>query len=246
MAGYTAVHNGWGRGCFTNRPTGFCILLSKRFQPRMIKEVSFPPTLLAGRGGATRLKGGATDLGISAYCSPLLGGCSGARRKVQLTAFPQLMARWDVRGVFVGEFHNASQNETGGNFVEMSMSLELGFLNTMWRTGGPTCCGLAGHRSTIDHILVSLSVSECVKKVVTCWKLGRKLQLIPAAHPQDHLTVLVLLAVRMRWVGRDQQRTRWDSYRMAIALQQGSAERESFLKELDNNLRDQSDGTCSG
>ena len=27
---------------------------------------------------------------------------------------------------------------------------------------------------------------------------------------------------------------------MAIALQQGSAERESFLKELDNNLRDKS------
>ena len=110
----------------------------------------------------------------------------------------------------VGEFHNASQNEAGDNFVEMSMSLELGFLNTLWRTGGPAYCGLAGHRSTIDHILVPLSGSECVKKVVTCWKLGRKLQLIPAAHPRDQLPVLVLLALRMRRVGHTQQRTRWD------------------------------------
>ena len=134
-----------------------------------------------------------------------------------------------------GEFHNDSQNEAGDNFVEMSTSLELGFLNTMWRTGGPTYCGLAGHRSTIDDILVPLSGSECVKKVVTCWKLGRKLQLILAAHPRDHLPVSVLLALRMRRVGQDQQRTRWDFDRMAIALQQGSEERES-LKELDKNL----------
>ena len=88
--------------------------------------------------------------------------------------------------------------------------------------------------------LVPLSGSECVKKVVTCWKLGRKLQLIPAAHPRDHLPVLVLLALRMRRVGQDQQRTRWDFDRMAIALQQGSEERESFLKELDKNLLEQS------
>ena len=107
----------------------------------------------------------------------------------------------------VGEFHNASQNEAGDNFIEMSMSLELGILNTMWRTGGPTYCGLAGHRSTIDHILVPLSGSECVKKVVTCWKLGRRLQLIPAAHPRDHLPVLVVFALRMRRVGQDQQGT---------------------------------------
>ena len=81
----------------------------------------------------------------------------------------------------VGEFQNAFQNEAGDNFVDMSMSLELDFLNMMWRTGGPTYCGFAGHRSTTDHILVPLSGAECVKKVVTCWKLGRKLQLIPAA-----------------------------------------------------------------
>ena len=49
LAGYTAVHFGWGRGCHTNRSTGVCILLGKRFQPRMIKGVSFPPTSLAGR-----------------------------------------------------------------------------------------------------------------------------------------------------------------------------------------------------
>ena len=139
----------------------------------------------------------------------------------------------------VGEFHDASQNMAGDNFVEMSMSLELGILNTLWRTGGPTSCGLAGHPSTIDHILVPLSGSECVKKVVTCWKLGRKLQLIPAAHPRDHLPVLVLLALRMRRVGQTQQRTRWDFDRIAIALQQGSEERESFLKELDKNLLEQ-------
>ena len=42
LAGYTAVRFGWGRGCYTNRSTGVCILLGKRFQPRMIKEVSFP------------------------------------------------------------------------------------------------------------------------------------------------------------------------------------------------------------
>ena len=49
----------------------------------------------------------------------------------------------------MGEFHNASQNEAGDNFVEMSMS--LGILNTMWRTRGPTYCGLAGHRSHRPH-----------------------------------------------------------------------------------------------
>ena len=92
---------------------------------------------------------------------------------------------------------------------------------------------IGGHR-------ILVSGSECVKKVVTCWKLGRKLQLIPAAHPRDHLPVLVLVALRMRRVGQTQQRTRWDFDRIAIALQQGSEERESFLKELDKNLLDQS------
>ena len=58
----------------------------------------------------------------------------------------------------MGEFHNASQDEAGDNFVEMSMSLELGKLNTLWRAGGPTYCGLAGHRITIDHILVGAIV----------------------------------------------------------------------------------------
>ena len=33
--------------------------------------------------------------------------------------------------VSVGEFHNASQNEAGDNFVEMSMSLQFGVLNTL-------------------------------------------------------------------------------------------------------------------
>ena len=122
---------------------------------------------------------------------------------------------------------SASQNEAGDNFVEMSMSMELGILYTMWRTGGPPYCGLAGR-------------SECVKKVVTCWKLSRKLQLIPAAHPRDHFPVLVVLALRMRSVGQDQPRTRWDFDRIGIALQQGSEERESFLKELDKNLLGQS------
>ena len=138
----------------------------------------------------------------------------------------------------VGEFHHASQNEAGDNFVEMSLSPQQGILNTMWRAGGPTYCGLAGHRSTIDHILVTLC-SECVKKVVTCWKLGRKLQLIPAAHPRDHLPVLVLLALRMRKVGQDQQRTRWDLDRSNRSTARISRT-ESFFKELDKNLRDQS------
>ena len=140
----------------------------------------------------------------------------------------------------MGEFPNASQNEAGDNFVEMSMSLGLGILNTLWPTGGPTFCGLAGQRSTIDHTLVPSSGSECVKKVVTCWKLGRKLQLIPAAHPRDHFPALVLLALRMWRVGQVQQRTRWDFDRIAIALHKGSEERESFLKELDENLLEQS------
>ena len=72
------MHFGWGRGCYTNRSTGVCILLGKRFQPRMIEDVSFPSASLAGRGGAIRLKGGTIDLGILAYYSPLFGGCSGA------------------------------------------------------------------------------------------------------------------------------------------------------------------------
>ena len=91
LAGYTAVHFGWGRGCHTNRSTSVCILLGKRFEPCMIKEVSFLPTSLAGRGGAMRLKEGTMDLGIPAYYSPPLSGCSGARRKVQLTSSRQLM-----------------------------------------------------------------------------------------------------------------------------------------------------------
>ena len=41
-------------------------------------------------------------------------------------------------------------------------------------------------------------------------------------------------------MGQVQQRTRWDFGRIAIALQQGSEERESFLKELDKNLLEQS------
>ena len=78
------------------------------------------------------------------------------------------------------------------------------------------------------------------------WKLGRRLQLIPA--------VLVLLSLRMQRVGQDQQRLhRWDFDCMAIALQQGSVGRASFLKELNKNMMEQSEqmeksalGTSSG
>ena len=91
LVGYTAIHNGWGRGCYTNRSTGVSIQLGKRFQPRMIKEISVPPSSLAGRGGAIRLRGGTIDLGILAYYSPPLGGCSRVRRKVQVKASQQLM-----------------------------------------------------------------------------------------------------------------------------------------------------------
>ena len=83
------------------------------------------------------------------------------------------------------------------------MSLEVGILNAMWRTGGRTYCGLAGHRSTIDYVLVPLSGLCCIQKVVTCWKLVHKLQLILAAHPRDHLPVLVLFSLPMRRVGQD-------------------------------------------
>ena len=48
------------------------ILLGTRFRPRMMKEVSFPPTSLAGRGGAMRLKGGAMDPGLSRRTTRLL------------------------------------------------------------------------------------------------------------------------------------------------------------------------------
>ena len=58
------------------------------------------------------------------------------------------------------------------------------------------------------------------------------MQLIRAAHPRDHLLVLVLIALRIRRNGQDQQRAhRWDFDRMATALQQGSAERVAFLEE---------------
>ena len=227
----------------------------------MIKEISVPPTFVAGRGGAIRLKGGTIDLGISAYYSPPLGGSSRARRKVQVKASRHLLdwvrnliTSWPSRvfplaagdlnsgvgkfrdgmyaeGPSVGDSHLSTQNEAGNNFVEMAMSLELGILNTMWRTGGPTYCGLAGYRSTIDCILAPLSGLECVKKVVTCWKLGRRVQLIPAAHPRDHLPVLVLVALRIRRAGQDQQRAHRRNFdRMAIALQQGSTERVSFFE----------------
>ena len=74
------------------------------------------------------------------------------------------------------------------------------------------------------------------------WKLGHRLQLIPAAHPRDHLPVLVLLSLHMRRVGQDQQRMhRWDFDRMATALQPGSVERASFLKEMDKNMLEQSE-----
>ena len=91
LVGYTAIHSGWGRGCYTNRSTGVSILLGKRFQPRMIKEISVPPSSLAGRGGAIRQRGGTIDLGILAYCSSPLGGCSWGRRKVQVKASQQLI-----------------------------------------------------------------------------------------------------------------------------------------------------------
>ena len=133
----------------------------------MIKEISVPPSSLAGRGGAIRLRGGTIDLGILAYYSPPLGGCSRARRKVQVKASQQLIdwvrnriSSWPSRafplaagdlnsgvgkfrdgtqaeGPSVGNSHLSTQNEAGDNFVEMAMSLELGILNTMWRTGGP-------------------------------------------------------------------------------------------------------------
>ena len=60
LAGYTAVHFGWGRGCYTNRSMGVCILLGKRFQPRMIKEVSF----LSSFTGWTRRCDGFGHLGV--------------------------------------------------------------------------------------------------------------------------------------------------------------------------------------
>ena len=181
LAGYTAVHFGWGHGCHTNRSTGVCFLLGKRFSTSYDQGSQFPSDFCGGTGGAMRLKGGTTDLGILAYYSPPFGGCSGARRKVQLTASRQLMdwmrtrlSSWPSRfftiaagdlnsGVetfrdgtqadcaSVGEFQNASQNEAGDNFVEMSLSLELGILNTLWRTGGPTYCGVAAHRSNRPH-----------------------------------------------------------------------------------------------
>ena len=147
-----------------------------------------------------------------------------------------------AEGPSVRNSHLSTQNEAGDTFVEMAMSLELGILNTMWLTGGPTYCGLAGYRSIIDYILAPLSGLGCVKKVVTCWKLGRRVQLIPAAHPRDHLPVVVLIALRIWRTGHDQQRAhRWDFDRMATALQQGSAERVAFLKEVDQNLSDQAE-----
>ena len=51
LDGYTAVHLGWGRGCYTNRSTGVCIIFGKRFQPRYDQEKSdFPPTSLTETG----------------------------------------------------------------------------------------------------------------------------------------------------------------------------------------------------
>ena len=42
LAGYTAVHFGWGRGCYTNRSTCVCILLGKRFQTSYDQGSQFP------------------------------------------------------------------------------------------------------------------------------------------------------------------------------------------------------------
>ena len=91
------------------------------------------------------------DFGIVAYYSLPLRGCSGARRKVQLTASRQLLdwmrtrlSSWPSRvytmaagdlnsgigrfrdgtyseGVSVGEFHCAAQNEAGDTVVEMAI-----------------------------------------------------------------------------------------------------------------------------
>ena len=64
-------------------------------------------------------------------------------------------------------------------------------LTTMHPEAGPTYVSPDGTSRTLDHWVGSVGLHQFVEVCRVLWQVGRRLQIIPAGSPRDHLPILL-------------------------------------------------------
>jgi len=109
---------------------------------------------------------------------------------------------------------------------------ELCAANSFFAEASPTSVGEHGVATSIDHLFLPKGLLPAVQKLYVDWALGRKLSLIPAREPRDHLLVIMLLQYLLASPLSPKASERFCQEKLAACLQKGEGRLE-FLLDLE-------------
>ena len=112
-------------------------------------------------------------------------------------------------------------------------------IKTTLAESGPTYFSPQGTARTLDHCVGPVGIHQIVEKCRVLWSTGRRLQLIPAGLPRDHMPILLTLRYTLQpqrgEIATPQLEGKWDHQAIADCLQKGD-KRVEFLKAVDSSF----------
>jgi len=164
---------------------------------------------------------------------------------------PQHAYLWGDLNSSVGAYADGSPWEFGGgsfgggNVIAAGLGAsgwldderaELCAANSFFAEASPTFVGEQGVATSIDHFFLPKGLLPAVQKLYVDWALVRRLQLIPAREPRDHLLVIMLLQYVLASPPSPKASERFCQEKLAACLQRGEG-RFAFLLDLENEFQ---------
>ena len=139
----------------------------------------------------------------------------------------------------MGEYHRGEQKWAGHEMESLLRNTDSTSVTTMNSESGPTYFSPQGTSRTLDHWVGPVGIHRTVEECRVLWKTGRRLQIIPAGLPRDHVPILLNLRYTLqpqRTEAETQSGAKWDLQAIADCLQRGD-KRVEFLQAVENSFK---------
>lgn len=222
---------------------------------------------ISGRAGAVRIRTGTLDVLLMVLYFPPRGTYSSEERrrcakamlawaggvlsplgrrtvpiggmdtKDQFAIHRLLTGEWQhYSGATVGGEGAGREYEIAEEIREFCAAHYLQVETTRWATGS-TYFGPRGHGSKVDHFLLPTDVANRVKKVWVDMRAGRRLQVIPAREPRDHMPVRIAVDLSYGRTEKAERKSNIARDLLMRALARGERRRE-YLEALEKKVQE--------
>ena len=96
-----------------------------------------------------------------------------------------------VEELFVGEYHRSEQKLAGHEMESLLRNTDSTSITTMYLESGCTHNSPQGTARSLDHWVGPVGKHHFVEECGVRWKTERRLQIIPAGLPRDHMPIIL-------------------------------------------------------